>query len=188
MTKYVGAARIGDDNKHWRHHVVLLKSLLQRQIYWSGKQQIVAKSPSLCWFLQDVIETFPDCKILLLVRDPYDMICSNLSLLNATWVNLYGDRYMNKRINKTNNDNIWLTAFKSVIWRRAEQSKRYINILDKGNKNKNILVVRYDDIKNHLSRSFEKCMEFGELNASEQTKKWIKEKKINKRLEKDHTK
>eukprot|EP01084_Bolivina_argentea_P217373 369082_1 len=119
MTKYIG---IGV-KEHWRYHVVLLKSLLQRQIYWSGKTQIVAKSPSLCWFLDEILDVFPDCKILLLVRDPYDMICSNLSLFNEAWNTLYGDKYMNKRINLGNIDDIWLTSFKALIWRRSEQSK-----------------------------------------------------------------
>lgn len=173
ITKYIGI----NNNNHWRNgHVLLLKSLLQRQIYWSGKQQIVAKSPSLCWFLQDIIEEFPDAKILLLIRDPYDMICSNLSLFHDTWTNLYGDKYMKKYINKTNNDDIWLTAFKSIIWRRSIQSQRYLNVLDKGNKNKNILVIRYDDIKNNLSRCFEKCIEFCQLQINQETKQWIKQK------------
>ena len=173
ITKYIGL----NNKNHWKNnHIVLLKSLLQRQIFWSGKQQIVAKSPSLCWFLQDIIDIFPDSKILLLIRDPYHMICSNLSLFNQTWNNLYGDKYMKRLINKTNNDNIWLTAYKSLIWRRSQQSQRYLNILDKGNKNKNILVIRYDDIKNNLSRSFEKCMEFCQFEINQETKQWIKQK------------
>lgn len=70
--------------EHWKqHHIVLLRALLQRQIYWSGKTQVVAKSPSLSWFLDDVISEFPDCKILLMVRDPYDMIRSTVMRNNC---------------------------------------------------------------------------------------------------------
>merc|ERR1712154_602189 len=64
----------------------------------------------------------------------------------------------------------------SVIWRRSEQSMRYLNVLNHGNKKKNILVVRYDEIKNNLSRCYTKCMEHCQLNACKETKEWIKQK------------
>ena len=161
--------------------MVLLKQLFQRQIFWSGKTQIIAKSPSLCWFLKDVMDGFPDCKILLIQRDPYEMICSNLSLFKQTWKTLYGNKYMNAVININNGDDIWLTALKSVIWRRSEQSMRYMKVLKDGNQNKQILVVRYDDLKSNLSAVFIKCMEHFELKVCKETREWIKEKKENQK-------
>lgn len=100
----------------------------------------------------------------------------NLSLFHNAWETLYGDKWMHQRMHLNNGDDIWMTAYKSVIWRRSEQWKRILNVLEHGNEGKHILVVRYDDFKCNLSRYFEKLMEFCGVTTSDEMRRYIMEK------------
>jgi len=111
------------DNTFWRrYHIRLLHLLLKRQIYWTNKTQVIAKSPSMTWCIQECIDEFPDCKIICIARHPYDMLCSNLALLDSTFNVLYGKDCVEFN---------WFDLSKHLIWRRFEQWRRTLLLIKK---------------------------------------------------------
>lgn len=74
--------RLNDRQKPNRRQrsVKFLKGCLQRQIYYTGKEQIIAKMHFSTNRVKTLLEAFPDAKFIYLVRSPYETIPSDLSL------------------------------------------------------------------------------------------------------------
>ena len=59
---------------------------IKRQLYLSGKEKIhLSKNPTFCGRVESLIETFPDARFVVMLRDPSDTIPSLLKLLQRTW-------------------------------------------------------------------------------------------------------
>lgn len=61
------------------------KSMLQRHLYATGVPHFVSKNPSFSAKIATLKETFPDARIVYLVRNPLDMLPSTVSWLNYAW-------------------------------------------------------------------------------------------------------
>jgi hypothetical protein len=62
------------------------KQCLKRQLYANGADRIhLSKNPTFCGRIESLIETFPDARVVVLLRDPSDTIPSLLKLLQRTW-------------------------------------------------------------------------------------------------------
>lgn len=53
-------------------------------------EQLVLKCPEHLWFLDPLLDTFPDACIVWTHRDPFDTIASYCSLMSLQWRTLYG--------------------------------------------------------------------------------------------------
>lgn len=53
-------------------------------------RQLVLKCPEHLWFLDTLLEVFPDAHVVWTHRDPYDSVASYCSLISLTWRMLYG--------------------------------------------------------------------------------------------------
>ena len=62
------------------------KSCIQRHLYATGAKRIyLSKNPAFSAKIQSLVETFPDARILYLVRNPLDMEPSTISWLSYAW-------------------------------------------------------------------------------------------------------
>lgn len=62
------------------------RACVKRQLYINGgDKNHLAKNPVMCGWLNAVLETFPDAKIVVMMRDPAKCIPSVLKLVETTW-------------------------------------------------------------------------------------------------------
>lgn len=62
------------------------KECIKRQLYANSRDRIhLSKNPTFSGRAESLIETFPDARIVVLLRDPSDTIPSLLKLLQRTW-------------------------------------------------------------------------------------------------------
>jgi hypothetical protein len=59
---------------------------VRRQLYLNGGDKIhLSKNPTYCGRVQSLIETFPDARIVVTMRNPYETIPSLLKLMKRGW-------------------------------------------------------------------------------------------------------
>ncbi len=69
--------------KRWLHHY---KEIVKRQILLNGGDKThLSKNPVMCGWVDSIIETFPDAKILVMMRNPLECIPSVLKLVEVSW-------------------------------------------------------------------------------------------------------
>jgi len=90
-----------DMRQAYREYATLLKLRLSR----IPAEQLVLKCPEHLWFIDALLETFPDACIVWTHRDPYPTIASYCSLMSMQWRTLYGrihgariGRHMERRL------------------------------------------------------------------------------------------
>jgi len=67
------------------------RQYLQALLWRRPAEQLVLKCPEHLWFIDDLLELFPDACIVWTHRDPLDTIASYCSLISMQWRTLYGD-------------------------------------------------------------------------------------------------
>jgi hypothetical protein len=69
--------------RRWMHHY---RELVKRQLLLNGGDKThLAKNPMMSGWVDALIETFPDARIVVMMRDPVECIPSCLKLVQATW-------------------------------------------------------------------------------------------------------
>jgi omega-hydroxy-beta-dihydromenaquinone-9 sulfotransferase len=69
--------------RRWMHHY---RELVKRQLLLSGGDKIhLSKNPVMSGWVDSLIETFPDARIVVMMRDPAECMPSCLKLVQATW-------------------------------------------------------------------------------------------------------
>jgi len=73
--------------KRKRHRIMnFYKECVKRQLYLNGPSKThLSKNPVFCGRVESLIETFPDARIVVLERNPYETIPSLLKLLKTDW-------------------------------------------------------------------------------------------------------
>lgn len=66
------------------------RSQLQLLLHRRPAEQLVLKCPEHLWFLDALLEVFPDACVIWTHRDPYDSVASYCSLISLSWRMLYG--------------------------------------------------------------------------------------------------
>ncbi|WP_150303689.1 sulfotransferase family protein [Pseudomonas saliphila] len=62
------------------------RSCVRRQLYLNGDNRVhLSKNPTYCGRVESLLEAFPDARIVLLYRNPYETIPSLLKLLHVSW-------------------------------------------------------------------------------------------------------
>ncbi|HEX7406244.1 MAG TPA: sulfotransferase [Candidatus Binatia bacterium] len=62
------------------------KECVKRQLYLNGADKIhLSKNPTFSGRVESLIETFPDARIVVLMRNPYETIPSLLKLMQRSW-------------------------------------------------------------------------------------------------------
>ncbi|WP_101757219.1 sulfotransferase [Oceanicoccus sp. KOV_DT_Chl] len=69
--------------QRWLRHY---KELVKRQLLLNGGDKIhLSKNPVMSGWVESIIETFPDARIVVMMRDPKQCIPSVLKLVESTW-------------------------------------------------------------------------------------------------------
>jgi hypothetical protein len=69
--------------RRWLHHY---RECVKRQLALNGGEGVhLAKNPLMCGWVQSLIDTFPDARIVVLMRDPVRCIPSVLKLVEMSW-------------------------------------------------------------------------------------------------------
>lgn len=72
-----------EKKKRWMKHY---KEIVKRQLLLNGGGAIhLSKNPVMCGWTESLIETFPDCSIVVMVRNPLECIPSLLKLVEVSW-------------------------------------------------------------------------------------------------------
>ena len=58
---------------------------IKRHLYATGGRYYIAKNPIFSARIESILETFPDARILYLVRNPLEMLPSTISLFGYMW-------------------------------------------------------------------------------------------------------
>ena len=61
------------------------QSCLKRHLFATGGRHYIAKNPLFSAKIESLLETFPDARILYLVRNPLEMLPSTISLFGYVW-------------------------------------------------------------------------------------------------------
>ena len=77
-----------------RRHMNFYKECVKRQLYLNGTEKIhLSKNPTFSGRVESLIETFPDARIVVLMRNPNETIPSLLKMMKINW-SLWSDTEM----------------------------------------------------------------------------------------------
>ncbi len=137
-----------------------LKQCLQRQIYHTGKKQIITNMNYAGMRIESLLETFPDARIIYIVRSPYETMPSHLSLHRNMFDYMYGI------------ENIPPERLRRYYQRRYKYNVEFYKyveeLIEKGILNSSCFTtISYDLLKHNLKKAVTLIVEFTELAISE---------------------
>ena len=152
-----------------RNSINFFKGCLQRQIYYTGKEQVVLQTLQSVHRIKTILETFPDAKFIYLVRSPHETIPSHLSVL---WFLL--DLQLGVK-------NIPPDKLQRYIDRRYRYNidlYRYFYDLQKNQEipEDRVKIVRYDRLRSDLEKTFTEIVNFTGIEPSDELKQTVQEK------------
>jgi hypothetical protein len=143
-----------------RASMAWLDGCLRRQMLYTGRQRVVAKMNYSALRVRTLLETYPDARIVYLVRSPFDTIPSHLSLHQNVCYHQWGK------------DRIPPAVLNRYIQRRYKHNVslyRYIeDLLVAGDlPESRMITVRYDDMMRDLEGVVGRVASFCDLNLSD---------------------
>jgi len=160
-----------DLQKHRQASIQHFKSCLQRQIYYSGKQQIVARCNFSAMRIRTLAEAFPDAKFIYMYRNPLSTIPSHLSLN----YHVFDYKWGLKNIPPQN-----LAYYFQRRYRYNVQLYKYFNEVKntsdllKGR----IMEIFYDDLLFNFEQTMEEVQDFVPFEFSKALKRVVEEQAI----------
>ena len=146
----------------------LFKGCLKRQIYYLKRNQVLAKMPYAMLRFQSILNYFPDAKFVYLIRSPFEVIPSHLSLIREILERFWSI------------ENLSETQLGRIYQRAYEQSIRYYQwvvmleetgVLNAGN----FLTLPYSLLKTDLLGAVEGFLEFTRIPISKELRGHITE-------------
>ena len=121
----------------------------------------LAKTSMLTMRLDAVLRRYPDCKLVYVVRDPVEVIPSGMSLLASVLENGYD--VWNRT--KEEDQRRWLEN----LYQASCDMLRYFYEAQSAGRipERNLCVVRYEDLINDLEPTMERILEFTEIKPTE---------------------
>jgi len=140
-----------------------LKKCYQRYLYRVGGGRMLSKSPPFTCYMRTILNTFPDGKFIYMVRTPYEVIPSWLSLCKAQFIETFGESRIKNRMYKER-------YRQSVeLYKYFERVKNLKEFTDR------IFYVNYDELMNNFEEVYTGILEFLEIRLTEVTEERIKE-------------
>lgn len=152
-----------NDTAPHRHAAVgFLAGCLQRQIYSTGKSQVLAKANPMLMRARTLREHFPDAKFVYLVRNPIEAIASHLSQRRRLVLREMGarldpallERYLTRRY-----------ALNVEMYRYAQTL-----IVERILPPESVIEVRYPDLVHDLYKTLMKIVDFTGLQVDDRLK------------------
>jgi omega-hydroxy-beta-dihydromenaquinone-9 sulfotransferase len=141
--------------------LINLKTIYKKNLYRSSSEKrIFSKSFSLILNLKEITRVFPDSKIVILIRDPLEVIPSSLSLARNVQMNL------NKfdKLPKSEQNDYYRNLYQaSIVF-----YKNLINQIDNESINKrNYILINYKDLINNFSETLNIIIDFCEITKTD---------------------
>ncbi len=145
-----------EENKFFKYY----EAVWRRNLAAKGAKRILVKSSMLTFRLDALLRRYPDARLVYIVRDPVEVIPSGMSLLASVLENGF-DAF--NRTSKEEQDR-WLENLYQAsgdmlrVFRKAE--------LDGRIPEKNVCVVRYEDLLQNLEPTMARIIDFIEVTPS----------------------
>ncbi len=144
----------------------IFKRLLQRQIYMTGKTQVVAQMHFSTYRVKTLMEVFPDAKFVYLVRSPLEAIPSHLSLVWNSLDHQWGV------------DNIPPALLQRFIERRyrynVELYRYFHHLMSRGEiPEDRVTILKYDDLVTDPKRACERVIAFTGMKMDERLRRGL---------------
>jgi hypothetical protein len=145
-----------DEQPHQEKSVLFLKNCFKRQIYYSGKKQIIAKMNFSLFRINTLLKLFPDAKIIYISRSPLETIHSHLSLQRRIL-----DRYFGlENIPPDNLQQYYRHRYHyNLLFYKHYDELRKNNVIPEDR----ILEITYDSIKHDLWNVLQQIRSFANL-------------------------
>lgn len=132
----------------------------RRNLQYKGKQRILAKTSMLTFRIDEVLERYPDAKLVYVVRDPVETIPSGLSLLAEVLTNSFNAWQRTT----TQDQQRWVENLyqASLALLRAFDEARLGGRIPE----RNLCVVRYTDLITDLEATMTRILKFIEIDPA----------------------
>lgn len=147
------------DHRRFRS-MEFLHGCFQRQIYATGRHQIIAQMHFSTHRLKTMMQYYPDAKFIYMLRNPYAVVPSFLSLLHASIDHQWG---------LSNIPTAQLMRYNQRRYRAMVALYRYFYDLQQNKEipENRVLVLPYSLLRNHLTVAIDKIVAFTGMPVSE---------------------
>lgn len=151
-----------------RKTMEFLKGCYQRQIFATGKTQVVAKLTYSGMRLRSLLAAFPDAKIVYVVRSPLETISSHLTLERNLFAHMFGP----VRLSPALLERYHRRRYESII-----AYYRYVEELrEKGDlPPERFMALSYDELRENLAATIDRVVAFTGLELSVELRRKIAE-------------
>ena len=152
------------------------KRCLQRQVYYTGKDRLIAHAHFSTLRIKTLLEAFPDAKFVYLIRSPYEVIPSAISFNYSA-------------IRDKDNSPVTLQKMTKQVYQEALELYRYFYELQKNQEiaQDNYTIVTYKELRSNLEGAIQKIVKFTGIELSQELQKSIEQQnKIQKDYKRKH--
>ncbi len=145
-----------DEERFFRYH----EECWKRNIAYKNAKRILAKTSMLTFRIDEVLERYPDAKLVYIIRDPVEVIPSGMSLITGVLENGYD------AFNKTSeaDQQRWV---ENLYQASCEMLRSFDKQYMAGSiPEKNLCVVRYTDLLQNLEPTIKRILDFIEIEPS----------------------
>jgi omega-hydroxy-beta-dihydromenaquinone-9 sulfotransferase len=133
----------------------------RRNLMYKRCNRILAKTSMLTFRLDEVLERYPDCKLVYIIRDPVEVIPSGMSLLASVLENGYD---VWNRTRKEDQER-WI---ENLYQASCDMLRAFYQAQSSGRiPERNLCVVRYTDLLENLEPTIERILDFIEIEPPE---------------------
>lgn len=133
----------------------------RRNLHYKRANRILAKTSMLTFRLDEVLQRYPDCKLVYIIRDPVEVIPSGMSLIAGVLENGY-DVWNRTRKEDQERwiENLYEASCSMLSTFRDAENTGLIP-------QRNLCVVRYTDLLQNLEPTIERILDFIEIEPPE---------------------
>lgn len=145
-----------EENRFFKYY----EGIWRRNLELKGGNRILAKSSMLTFRLDALLRRYPDCRLVYVVRDPVEVIPSGMSMLASVLENGFD---VWNRTSKADQDK-WLEN----LYKASGDMLRYFHDAEVAGRitDKNVCVVRYEDLLQNLEQTMARILDFIEVKPS----------------------
>jgi hypothetical protein len=130
----------------------------RRNLFYKKARRILAKTSMLTFRIEEVLQRYPDAKLVYIIRDPVEVIPSGISLIAGVLENGYD------AFNKTSPDDQhrWI---ENLYHASGDLLRSFYEAQTSGRiPEKNLCVVRYTDLLHNLEPTMKRILDFIEID------------------------
>jgi omega-hydroxy-beta-dihydromenaquinone-9 sulfotransferase len=141
----------------------------RRNLAMKGADRILAKSSMLTFRLDALLRRYPDCRLVYVVRDPVEVIPSGMSLLASVLENGYDVWNRTKKEDQRR----WIEN----LYQASCAMLRDFHIANSAGliPERNLCVVRYEDLLQNLEPTMKRILDFIEIDPGEQFQEEVRQ-------------